>query len=338
MKKLFALTVIFALVLAGCGDKGASDEGNGGNNGNNDGDSNGNTSLKIQNESFSEITDVRWSSITFVQGTEAIRNGSHITKNVQEGNGYIYFKRKTNPINVRTDQSVVVEKNEQKVFVITDNTLVVDVDNPSNKGMFGTITPTSLPFSGTWGDALGEVTLELGNETWTFILGPYYYTGTWTQQGSILTLKKTDNTIFGTATLAQNELRLFASVKDSEGYDIGGVWNLTKGASLQGESKLIIQNDSSFTFVYINWNNEGFPSSSLMPSASGTMIVKAGSSYLSFTISYNYNGIDCRTNDLITVSKGDTKVFTITNNTLVVALGDETETPKTLQAIATSMP
>jgi hypothetical protein len=99
----------------------------------------GSTSLKIQNESFSEITDVRWSNISFTLNTESVKNGSYVTKNVQEGNGYIYFKRKTNPINARTDELVIIEKNEQKVFVINDNTIIVDADNPNSKGSFGAL-------------------------------------------------------------------------------------------------------------------------------------------------------------------------------------------------------
>jgi len=97
------------------------------------------TTLKIQNESFSEITDVRWSNVTFTQGTESILNGKFVTKTVQEGDGYIYFKRKTNPINARTDERYTIDKNEQKVVLINDNTIIVDVDNPNNKGTFGTL-------------------------------------------------------------------------------------------------------------------------------------------------------------------------------------------------------
>ena len=148
MKKIFVLMAILALVLAGCGDENSTNNGDDDNGGNNN-----NTSLKIQNESFSEITDVRWSNVIFTQGAESIRNGSYVTKDVQEGNGFIYFKRKTNPINSRTDQPVVVEKNGQNVFVITDNTLIVDVDNPNNKGTFGTLGVTREP----------QITLKAGD-------------------------------------------------------------------------------------------------------------------------------------------------------------------------------
>ncbi|GBU28712.1 hypothetical protein R84B8_02272 [Treponema sp. R8-4-B8] len=101
--------------------------------------STGGTSLKIQNDSFSEITDVRWNNVSFTQGTESIRSGANITKAVQEGKGYIYFKRKTNPINARTKEWVVVDQNQQKPFTINDYTIIVDVDNPANEGTFGTL-------------------------------------------------------------------------------------------------------------------------------------------------------------------------------------------------------
>jgi hypothetical protein len=135
MKKLFALTILFVLVFVGCDEK------------------NGVTTLKIQNESFSEITDVKWSNVSFSEGEIAIKIGSYITKNIQEDSGYLYFKRKTNPINARSDQLVAINKNEQKVFVITDNTLIVDVDNRDNKGTFGTLEVTREP----------QITVQVGD-------------------------------------------------------------------------------------------------------------------------------------------------------------------------------
>jgi hypothetical protein len=127
MKKLFVLAVLFTLVLAGCGEK------------------NGVTSLKIQNVSFSEITDVQWSDVPFTLGGESIGIGNSITKTVQADEGYILFKRISNPINARTVGLVVVEKNEQRVFVINDNTLIAYADNPSNTSAFGTLGVTREP-------------------------------------------------------------------------------------------------------------------------------------------------------------------------------------------------
>jgi hypothetical protein len=128
MKKLFAVWIIFALFLTVCLPNDGVDENNGGNR-------NRSTSLKIQNESFSDITEVIWSSTPFTSVTK----GSFLTKDVQTGNGYIYFKRSSSPINARTDQLIAIDKNEQKVFVFNDSTLIVDVDNSSNKGTFGAL-------------------------------------------------------------------------------------------------------------------------------------------------------------------------------------------------------
>jgi hypothetical protein len=103
------------------------------------------TTLRIQNESFSEITDVLWYNVPFTQGAESIKNGTSVTKTVQEGEGYIFFKRVSNPINARTAELVKVEKDELKEIVIIDNTPIVDVDNPENKGTFGTLGVTREP-------------------------------------------------------------------------------------------------------------------------------------------------------------------------------------------------
>jgi hypothetical protein len=48
---------------------------------------------------------------------------------VQAGNGYIRFKPKFNPINIRTTELIVVEKNEQKKFLFINNTIVVNESN-----------------------------------------------------------------------------------------------------------------------------------------------------------------------------------------------------------------
>jgi len=103
------------------------------------GSSSDGTSLKIQNDSSFDITEVKWSNVSFTQGTASIEKGKSVTKTVQEGSGYIYFKRKTYPINARTKYYVVLEKNEQKVERINDNTPIVDVDNPANEGTLGTL-------------------------------------------------------------------------------------------------------------------------------------------------------------------------------------------------------
>jgi hypothetical protein len=140
MNKLFALVAIFLLVFAAC------DLFNSG------GDTTLETTLKIQNESFSDITEVIWSSTSF----SSITKGSFLTKDVQAGNGYIYFKRSSSPINARTDQLIAIDKNEQKVFVLTDNTIIVDVDNSSNKGTFSALGTQSQITVQAGGSAIAQ--------------------------------------------------------------------------------------------------------------------------------------------------------------------------------------
>jgi len=127
MKKLLAVLAIFVLVFAGCGDE------NGGND--DDGTGNGTTTLKIQNESFSDITDVIWNNVSF----GAIGKGLFVTKNVQAGQGYVRFKRTTSPIDAQTNEVYVVANGEKKEIVINNNTVITNEQNTSETGPLGTL-------------------------------------------------------------------------------------------------------------------------------------------------------------------------------------------------------
>jgi hypothetical protein len=115
----------------------------------------GNTSLTIKNESFTEITDVTWQNITFSgnQYDNSIKSGTTVTKSVQPGAGYIFFKRKTNPIIARTKELVVIGDNQQQTVVFLDNTLVVEVNNPNNYGLLNELQSTVVWYD----DAEGEI-------------------------------------------------------------------------------------------------------------------------------------------------------------------------------------
>jgi hypothetical protein len=81
MKKLFALTAIFVLILAGCGD---GDENGGGTT---------TTTLTIQNESFSDLINVKWSGEVFANNGDTLGISGSVTKNVQPGSAYVFFSR-----------------------------------------------------------------------------------------------------------------------------------------------------------------------------------------------------------------------------------------------------
>ena len=145
MKKLLTLAAILSLIFTACPTDG--DKGNGsGNKG---------TTLKIKNESFTEITDVIWQNVSFAnsQSENSIKIGTNVTNSVEAASGYIFFKRKANPITARTRDLVIVENNQQLEFTFTDNTVIVEVNNPNNNGTLGALQSTVV----WWDDAEGEM-------------------------------------------------------------------------------------------------------------------------------------------------------------------------------------
>jgi hypothetical protein len=61
---------------------------------------------------------------------KSIKPGSNATKNVEAGSGYIFFR--VNSTEYHTNELVVVESKEKATFTFLNNTLVVDVNDPSN--------------------------------------------------------------------------------------------------------------------------------------------------------------------------------------------------------------
>jgi len=142
---IFAITVIFALVFAGCETKEEEEKK----------EEEKKTTLTINNVSFTELTDVIWQNVSFKnnQYENSIKIGTNVTAAVQTGTGYIFFKRRSNPIIARTNEIIIIEKYQQKEFIFTDNTVIVEVNNPNNNGTLGSIQSTVVWFD----DAEGEM-------------------------------------------------------------------------------------------------------------------------------------------------------------------------------------
>jgi hypothetical protein len=315
MKKLLTIAALFVIILAGC------DDGNGGNN-------DSSTTLTIKNESSRAISDVKWNNVTF----GSIDLGGNVNKTVQNGSGYIFFT--ANAVSYRTSGLVVVDKDESAAFTFTSNTVIVGIDDNST-----TTLGEQNEFIGTWTDSEGDVTMVIGNGTWSLILGPYTFSGTWTRQGNTLTLSGSE--VNGTATLAQGTLRLYVTLTDEEG-NVGDpeYIDLTKGGtSFLKDARLTIQNYTTYKLIGVSWGNEK-TFEELYPTGSSTINVAEGSAYVSFIIVLNTDpresGPLCRTQEMVTVSKGDNKVFNIDSNTLVIELSDATNTAIALQELATS--
>jgi hypothetical protein len=314
MKKFLAVFAIFTLVLAGCGDD--------------DGNSNGDltTTLRIKNESSRAIDDVKWNNVVF----GSINLGGNVSKTVQNGSGYIYFS--ANAVSYRTNSLVVVNNDESAEFTFTSNTVIVGIDDNST-----TTLGEQNEFIGTWTDSAGDVTMVIGNDTWNLFIFSYNFSGTWTRQGNVLTLS--GNEVNGTATLAQGTLRLYVSLTDEEGnVSEPDYIDLTKGGtSFLKDARLTIQNYTTYKLTGVSWGNEK-TFEELYPTDSSTKNVAEGSAYVSFIIVLytdpRESGFLCRTQDMVTVSKGENKVYSITSNTLVVDLSDATNTAKTIQVLA----
>jgi len=138
MKNLYAVLAAIAVVFAGCDD--AADT----------------ATLKISNQSFTEITDVIWNNVSFAnnQYENSIKTGTNVTNNVEAGGGYIFFKRKSTPITARTGDLIVLEKNQSKEFTFIDNTVIVEVGNTANTGTLGSLSNTVVWFDDAEGDYL----------------------------------------------------------------------------------------------------------------------------------------------------------------------------------------
>jgi hypothetical protein len=108
------------------------------------------------------------------------------------------------------------------------------------------------------------------------------------------------------------------------------VSNSFTASGAAGNSKLKVQNQSSVTLTDVKWGST-VVSASLTPSELKTIDVAEGSGYLYFTKG-SANGLKCRTQDVIAVTKDETKELTLTNNPIVVAL-DDTNNPQALGTI-----
>jgi hypothetical protein len=153
MKKAFlllAVTLVMALVLAGC------DAGSGENNNANT-DVGGVTRLKINNLSSFQLETVYWQGVLFfvdeggtydgVYYSSCLTRGNSVTQDVEANSGYIYFSHGVQVggirnVDARTQDFVVVEEKQTVEFTFTDNTVVVEIGNTGSTGSLVSILST----------------------------------------------------------------------------------------------------------------------------------------------------------------------------------------------------
>ncbi|MDR1325076.1 MAG: hypothetical protein LBK00_03470 [Treponema sp.] len=113
------------------------------------------TTLTIQNNSFTELTDVIWNNVSFANNTVegSIKIGTSVPNTVSAGSGYIFFKRKSNPIIARTKDLVIIAEYDNKTIAFEDSTEIVEVNNQDNTGTLGGLQTTVVFLD----DAEGEL-------------------------------------------------------------------------------------------------------------------------------------------------------------------------------------
>jgi hypothetical protein len=111
--------------------------------------------LTIKNQSFSDLQSVQWQGVAFASNSieDTIAAGHTVTNEVSPGSGYIFFKRKSNPAFARTRDIITLGGNGTEEFVFTDNTLIVEANNPDNTGTLKDMPATVVFFD----DAEGAI-------------------------------------------------------------------------------------------------------------------------------------------------------------------------------------
>jgi hypothetical protein len=121
--------------------------------------------LTIKNQSFSDLQDVQWQGVNFASNAidKTIPIGNTVTKTVTPGYGHIYFKRKSNPAFARTNETVTVTKNKEIIFGFTDNTGIVEANNPDNTGTLKDMVTTVAFFDNAEGELQGYAEFKGGS-------------------------------------------------------------------------------------------------------------------------------------------------------------------------------
>jgi len=91
--------------------------------------------IRISNDPYATDLGGRKGEVYELIKTIPLKPGTNFTKDVEDGNGYIFFK--VGLTAYRTRDLVIVEKDKEAEFIFTDYTLVVDVINDNSTVTLG---------------------------------------------------------------------------------------------------------------------------------------------------------------------------------------------------------
>jgi hypothetical protein len=371
MKKSVCLMAAFfaalfaALVITGCPTE--TEDNNTGNN-NTGGDTT--TKLKIQNESSVTLVDVKWNNAVI---STSIAPAQSKTVNVTEGSGYLFFtKENADGLKCRTQEAITVAKSETKELIITNNTVVVAVDDTANVGPLGTIAPpaasATLTWSGNWtrvsdtkytsntignsantierlditASGAGTITIQISascyslNDGYASKLDAGVSTSNYQMMVSGTNVATYDYTIPSGSHFLQ-----FMYQKDYS-YTSGGdnitveIVSSSFEFTAPQETKLTIQNQSFTELTGVLWNNVSFANNTVENSIkTGTSVnntVSEGTGYIFFK--RKSSPVTARTKEQVIIAEYENKPFTFDDSTEIVEVNnqDNTGTLGTLQS------
>jgi hypothetical protein len=345
VKKTFILTaaLVGALLLAGC------ENGTGGDTGTDDNNNNGetaNTRLKVQNESSFTLVDVKWSNITVFDSLDSAQSA---TVDVAEGSGYLYFTKVTrggwSGLECRTQEVIAVSKEETKELVITNNTIVVAVDDTDNVQALGTIVArvTQLKVQNESSFTLAD--LKWSNITVSDILDSaqsetvdvaegsgYLY---FTKGGSSGLKCRTQEAI----AVSKNETKELVITNNTIVVAVDDTDNVQAlGTIAERVTQLTVNNQSFTELTDVIWNNVSFANNTVENSVkTGTSVtepVSEGSGYIFFK--RKSSPITARTKNLVAIAKLANETVTFTDATEIVEVNNPDNTG-TLGALASTV-
>lgn len=99
------------------------------------------TTLTVINSSSYDLAEFTWQSVMFTSNPidNVLEAGTSITQSINAGYGYIYFIIKDSGLMAKTNSVLSVNEYDSAEYEITDNTIVLEIYNESNKGALGTV-------------------------------------------------------------------------------------------------------------------------------------------------------------------------------------------------------
>jgi hypothetical protein len=147
--KNFVLTIVVLALFIGCSQP--SDTDNNGNNSNTSDSVNNEpikTTVKIKNESSSDLFGVKWQDTYFPYDTAST-----------DLSGYIFLNKRlgsNESLSLRTQELITAPHGEVFEFALTDNSVVIDRNNLNNIQSLGAIDRVLIPPYVTWAKKSGN--------------------------------------------------------------------------------------------------------------------------------------------------------------------------------------